>query len=104
MSVVKLELPHRRAGHCGSGALRDLLEFHSLSYDGNAPSEALAFGLGAGLGFFYFELPEFEPPVYLVGRTAGLEQDFCTHAGVALDLRRTEDPDEGWRWLRDELD
>ena len=104
MGVVELDVPHRRAGHCGSGALRDLLEFHGLSYDDDPPSESLAFGLGAGLGFFYFELPALQPPLYLVGRTAGLERDFCTHAGVALDLRRTDDPGEGWRWLQDELD
>jgi hypothetical protein len=104
MASVQLDLRHRRAGHCGSGALRDLLEFHGLAYGDEPASEALAFGLGAGLGFFYFELPQLEPPIYVVGRTAGLERDFCTHAGVELDLRRTDDPDEGWVWLRDELD
>lgn len=104
MGVVELDFPHRRAGHCGSGALRDLLEFHGLSYDGEPPNEALAFGLGAGLGFFYFELPALRPPLYLVGRTAGLERDFCTHAGVQLDLRHSDDAEEGWRWLREQLD
>jgi Butirosin biosynthesis protein H, N-terminal/Domain of unknown function (DUF4872) len=101
---VLLPLPHRRAGHCGSGAYRDLLEFHGLSW-GEAPlSEGMAFGLGAGLGFAYVELPRMEPPVYLVGRTADLEKDICTHLGIGLDLRRTDDPDEGWAWLKAELD
>jgi hypothetical protein len=31
-----LSFPHRRAGHCGSGSLRDLLEFHGLDY-GHGP-------------------------------------------------------------------
>ena len=101
---VEIPYPHRRAGHCGSGAFRDLLEFHGLSWTDAPLSEGMAFGVGAGLGFAYVELPEVEPPIYLVGRTAGLERDTCTHLGIDLDLRQTDDEDEGWRWLREELD
>jgi len=101
---VEIPYPHRRAGHCGSGAFRDLLEFHDLSWTDAPLSEGMAFGAGAGLGFAYVELRDVDPPLYLVGRTAGLERDCCAHLGIALDLRRTDDPDEGWRWLRDELD
>ena len=101
---VEIPYPHRRAGHCGSGAFRDLLEFHGLSWTDAPLSEGMAFGLGAGLGFAYVELPEIEPPIYLVGRTAGLERDTCAHLGIELDLRQTDDEDEGWRWLREELE
>lgn len=101
---MEIDLPHRRAGHCGSGALRDLLEFHRLSW-GRAPlSEGMVFGLGSGLGFAYVELGDLDPPIYMVGRTAGLERDICEHLGIGLDLRRTEDPDEGWAVLREALD
>jgi Butirosin biosynthesis protein H, N-terminal/Domain of unknown function (DUF4872) len=96
--------PHRKAGHCGSGAFRDLLEFHGLSWTGEPLSEAMAFGLGGGLGCFYYELPDMRPPLYLVGRGGGLERGVCEHLEIDLDLRKTDDPDEGWRWLRDELD
>ena len=54
---VEIPYPHRRAGHCGSGAFRDLLEFHGLSWTDAPLSEGMAFGLGAGLGFAYVELP-----------------------------------------------
>ena len=101
---VEIPLPHRRAGHCGSGALRDLLEFHELSWTAEPLSEGMVFGLGAGLGFAYVELPEREPPIYLVGRTAGLERDICEHLDIALDLRQTDDPAEGWAVLREALD
>ena len=101
---VQIPLPHRRAGHCGSGALRDLLEFHELSWTTDPLSEGMVFGLGAGLGFAYVELPEREPPIYLVGRTAGLERDICEHLDIALDLRQTDDPAEGWAVLRQALD
>jgi hypothetical protein len=96
--------PHRRAGHCGSGAYRDLLEFHGLSWSDEPLSEAMVFGLSGGLGCFFYELPDLDPPFYLVGRTGGLERDICEHLGIGLDVRRTDDGDEAWRWLRDELD
>jgi hypothetical protein len=96
--------PHRMAGHCGSGAFRDLLEFHGLSWFDEPMSEAMAFGLGGDLGCFFYEAPGVDPPLYLVGRGGGLEQGVCDHLGIELDLRRTDDPDEAWLWLRDELD
>jgi hypothetical protein len=92
------------AGHCGSGAFRDLLEFHGLSWFDEPMSEAMAFGLGGGLGCFFYELPEMDPPLYLVGRGGGLERGVCEHLEIDLDLRRTDDPDEAWQWLSDELD
>jgi hypothetical protein len=45
-----------------------------------------------------------DPPLYLVGRGGGLERGVCEHLEIGLDLRRTDDPDEAWGWLRDELD
>jgi hypothetical protein len=103
-SRVVIPYPHRRAGHCGSGSFRDLFEFHDLSWTSEPVSEGTAFGLGAGLGFYYVELPQMDPPLYLVGRTADLERDCCEIAGIDLDLRQTDDPAEGWRWLREQLD
>jgi hypothetical protein len=96
--------PHRMSGHCGSGAFRDLLEFHGLSWSDEPLSEAMVFGLSGGIGCFYYELPEMDPPLYLVGRTGALERSVCDHLGIDLDLRRTDDGDQAWRWLRDELD
>jgi hypothetical protein len=101
---VEIRFPHRRAGHCGSGALRDLLEFHGLSWGAEPLREGMVFGLGAGLGFAYVELPGMDPPLYLVGRTGGLERDVCDHLGIGLDLRRTDDPEEGWAMLKAALD
>lgn len=96
--------PHQRAGHCGSGALRDLLEFHGLDYDDGPLSEGAVFGLAGGLGCFYVENPAFTPPFYLVGRTADLERDFAANLGIGLEVRETDDAAEGWSWVRAELD
>lgn len=98
------EFPHHRAGHCGSGALRDLLEFHRLDYGAGPLSEGAVFGLAGGLGFLYLEMPEMKPPIYLVGRTADLERDVADHLGVGLSVRETDDPEEGWSWVREEVD
>jgi hypothetical protein len=101
---------HRKGGHCGTSALRDLLEFHGLGY-GPAPlSEGMVLGLGGGLAFaFADDVPIFggdgaRLPIYLNGRSDRFEADLCRNLGIGFDLRRTDDPAEGWRWLREELD
>ena len=96
--------PHRLAGHCGSGSLRDLLEFHGLDYGHGPLSEGMCFGLGGGLGFFYLEIPGFRPPIYLVGRTGQMEEDVASHLGAGLEVRETDDPDAGWKTVRDAVD
>lgn len=104
MQTLVDTFPHRRAGHCGSGALRDLLEHRGLAYGDEPLSEAAVFGLAGGLGFFYGEFPQVSPPFYLVGRTGELERDVAAHLGARLDVRATDDPDEGWSWVAEEID
>lgn len=99
---VLLDYPHRVAGHCGSGALRDLLEWAGLGWE-ETPSEGLAFGLGGGLGFTYLRLPGLTPPVYFVGRSSDLEVDLLTRVGAEVEVRATDDPVTGWGWVRREL-
>lgn len=96
--------PHQLAGHCGSGALRDLLEFHGLDFGRGPLSEGTAFGLAGGLGFLYLEIPGFTPPVYLVGRTADMERDVAEHLGIGLEVRTSTDANDGWRWVREQID
>jgi butirosin biosynthesis protein H-like/uncharacterized protein DUF4872 len=107
---VNIEFSHRRGGHCGSGCFRDLLEHHALSYGPLPMSESMAFGLSGGLAFLFAErvvlpeCPDVELPLYLNGRSPDLELTACAHLGIDLDLRTTDDPGQGWRWLREELD
>ncbi len=96
--------PHQRAGHCGSGALRDLLEYHRLDFGDGPLSEGTVFGLAGGLGFFFAEFPGIAPPFYLVGRTGDLERDIAEHIDAKLEVRESDDPQEGWRWVREEID
>ncbi|RZU36771.1 butirosin biosynthesis protein H-like [Fluviicoccus keumensis] len=60
---------HRTGHHCGSSALRDLLEFHGIVL-----SEAFCFGLGSGLGISYLA-PSGAPVPYMVHvRSLGFEE------------------------------
>lgn len=70
--------PHRMAGHCGSGALRDLLEWAGLAWGGEAAAEGLVFGLGGALHFSYMRVPGLTPPVYLVGRSTSMSPPLPT--------------------------
>jgi hypothetical protein len=95
--------PHRRAGHCASGALRDLLEYHRLDYGTGPLSEPMVFGLSGGYGFFYADqLPGV--PFYLVGRVGSMEHDVAAHLGAAAHVQSTDDPDEGWQGIKDAID
>ena len=60
---------HRPGRHCGSSAIRDLLEFHGL-----AISEACCFGLGAGLGITYVRTPGTQTPFMVHVRSMGFEE------------------------------
>jgi hypothetical protein len=95
---------HRPAGHCGSGALRDVLEYRGLDYGRGPLSEGAVFGLGGGLGAFYIEVPGMVPPVYLVGRTGEMERDIASILEAGLDVRSTDDAAEGWAWVAREVE
>jgi hypothetical protein len=85
--------------HCGSTALRNLLAFH-----GTAISEELAFGLGAGAGFYYLVSDEMSPTRFTNGRTGRLEEQFLELTGAPLRLRTDPDPDVAWRHARETVD
>ncbi|MEU8494673.1 MULTISPECIES: BtrH N-terminal domain-containing protein [Pseudonocardia] len=91
------------AGHCGSGALRDLLEWAGLSWGGKPLSEGTVFGLGGCLSFNYLRGPGLGTPFYLVGRGSGLTESLSTRLGIAGFAHDTDDPDEGRAWLDREL-
>ncbi|MGN6609932.1 MAG: BtrH N-terminal domain-containing protein [Jatrophihabitans sp.] len=97
------DYPHLMGGHCGSAALRDLMQWHRLGWDG-PPSEGLVFALGGSLDFHYVRSSTLIPPVYLVGRGSDLELDLIHRLGGHAALRSTDDPGAGWQHVRDQLD
>lgn len=106
--VIIESYPHQLGGHCGSGALRDLIHWAGLGWDelpgDGLPGEGLVFGLGGGLSFMYTRCPGLTPPIYLVGRNADMELDFCRRLGIDTRRQQTDVPGEGWRWVKDEID
>lgn len=91
---------HRPGNHCGSTALRNLLGFHGIEL-----SEEMAFGLGAGAGFYYLALDDTSPSRWFNGRTARLEESFRELTGAALEMRTfaAEDGDGAWEAARERV-
>jgi hypothetical protein len=92
---------HTPGHHCGSTALRNLLAFHGVEI-----SEEMAFGLGAGPGFYYLAMEDSSPSRWFNGRTARLEETFRELTGAALELRTfaAEAGEEAWAAARSEID
>jgi len=84
---------HTPGHHCGSTALRNLLAFHGVEV-----SEEMAFGLGAGAGFYYLALDDASPSRWFNGRTARLEESFRELTGAALEMRTFDGEDGGAAW------
>ncbi len=77
--IILRDFPAAEGLHCSSTSVRKVLE-----YDGLAASEALVYGLGSGLGFFYI-LNEDESPARVInGRAPDLEGSFFKRTGNPL--------------------
>jgi hypothetical protein len=94
---------HRVAEHAASGALRDLLEHHRLSYAPEPLSEGAIFGFSGALALRARIADAGLPAIDLDGRTASLEPELCRHLGIDADWCTTDDPGEAWELLRAEL-
>jgi hypothetical protein len=91
---------HTPGHHCGSTALRNLLAFR-----GHEISEEMAFGLGAGAGFYYLAMDGSSPSRWFNGRTARLEESFRDLTGAALELRTfAASAGEAWSAAKAEVD
>jgi hypothetical protein len=92
---------HTPGNHCGSTALRNLLAFHGVEI-----SEEMAFGLGAGAGFYYLAMDDSSPRRWFNGRTARLEESFRELTGAALELRTfaEEEGEAAWEAARATVD
>lgn len=100
MSRVLLSTdPHAPGRHCASSALRDVAH-----YSGHALSEAMCFGLGAGLGFVYLEGGSLSPSRLFHCRSPDLEGTFFRRLGIDFRWRTTADARSAWEEVRILLD
>jgi len=90
---------HRPGLHCGSTALADALRVRGLDL-----SEPMAFGLGAGLGFYYLESPSLSPSRLFLGRQWPLEETACDVLGAPIAVRTEDDPERAWERVKGALD
>jgi hypothetical protein len=97
-------LRHRVAAHAASGALRDLLEHHDLSFAREPLSEGTVFGLSGALDLNVRIAGGAVPPIDLEGRALSFELELCEHLCAEARWLATDDPDCGWEQLRRELD
>lgn len=80
--TVEIKLPHFPhivGAHCSSTSVQNVLR-----YDGVNLSEAMVFGLGAGLGFWYIHDENASPTHRFNGRAPDLEGNFYRHVGQPL--------------------
>lgn len=94
---------HRVAEHSASGALRDLLEHHRLSYAPEPLSEGALFGFSGALDLRVRVAGAAMPAIDLVGRAPLLEPELCRHLGIDARWHTTSDADRAWETLRAQL-
>jgi hypothetical protein len=89
----------RPGDHCGSVAMRSLLQ-HYCRLD---LPEAAVFGLGAGLDCVYLASPSMDPGAAIFGRTANMEMEIGRNLGI--DYREQAEADDGhaWQVVREEV-
>ena len=90
---------HRPGVHCGSTALADALRLGGLDL-----SEPMAFGLGAGLGFYYLASPALSPTRIVLGRQWPLEETACDVVGAPLRVRTEDDAGRASKGVRDAVE
>ena len=90
---------HRPGVHCGSTALADALRVRGLDL-----TEPMAFGLGAGLGFYYLDSRGLSPTRIIQGRQWPLEETACDVLGAPVKVRTEDDPVRAWDRVREVLD
>ena len=78
---------HIPGHHCGSVAIQDVMTFGGHEY-----SEALCFGLGSGLGFFYTVSDQISPTRMIFPRGPGLEVNFFSLLDKPISWSYEEDP------------
>ncbi len=90
---------HRPGVHCGSTALADSLRVRGVDLP-----EAMIFGLGAGLGFYYLASPSLSPSRLFQGRSAVLERTACEVLGAPARPRTADGATQAWEEVRAAVD
>lgn len=93
---MRSQYRHRAGDHCGSTSLRNLADYYDWGFD-----EPACFGLGAGIGFSYFERGPASR--MFLGRSDTLEPVFFDHLGVDVTHEDGQSRDAAWHALESRL-
>ena len=85
--MVLIPVRHHPGRHCASTGIRDLVNFHGINW-----SEAMCFGIGAGLGIWYLDLAGSSPTRLIHVRSADIEEQFFKSIGYPCTWEVYEDP------------
>lgn len=92
--MVLIPVRHHPGRHCASTGIRDLVNFHRIGW-----SEAMCFGIGAGLGIWYLDLAGISPSRLIHVRSADIEEQFFRRIGHPFSWEVYEDPAQSERAL-----
>lgn len=97
--VVKIinNFAHRPGYHCGSTSLAN-----AMNYYGYSLGEAMCFGLGSGLGFFFLIDGGYSPGRVFSGRASSLERYFFRNMGLPFSWNKGDEFQ--WDSMRSWLD
>jgi len=93
------EIKHIHGRHCASTGICNIVNFHGLKF-----SEAMCFGIGAGLGIWYMRLDDENLPVLIHVRSSDFEQQFFTRIKYPFKWKKYNDPDQSEKDLCINLD
>lgn len=98
-SIRLLDVTHTPGRHCASTALADLVNYRSIGW-----SEAMCFGIGCGLGIWYFKGGGKSPERLIHVRSSDIEEQFFKRIGQDFRWRRYDDPEKSEKDLIAALD
>jgi len=97
MTVIKTA--HHPGQHCASTGLCNLVRHQGIPW-----TEAMCFGLGAGLGIWYIDMPGITPSRMIHVRSLDIEAEFFSRIGHPFRWEQYPDPVAGERALCEILD
>jgi len=97
--MASIPVSHIPGRHCGSTGLCNLVNYHNIPW-----SEAMCFGIGAGLGLWYLDGPGIPASRMIHVRSADLEYQFFTRIGISFEWEQFNDPADSERVLCERLD
>ncbi len=90
MNNPPIRILHAPGRHCASTAIRDLAHHHGITL-----TEATCFGIGCGLGIWYFPLDGGSPSRLIHVRSHDIENQFFTRIGHPFSWEQFPAPPDG---------